>query len=85
MGYRGFFVELREEWSQFFTACNWRTFHPILIEVEDDRILGGVEATIVILGVGFRARWNYAETDEVKNMKAAVDAIDAALHGDPPQ
>lgn len=78
-GYRGFFAHPIEQWSQFFCACNWRTFNPILIEVEDDRIMGGVEATIILLGVGLRVRWNYAETEAVTDMKEQVEKIDRAL------
>lgn len=73
--YIGFFVDWIEEWSQFFVGCNWRTFHPIFIEVEDDRSMGGVEATVIVLGVGFRVRWNYRETPEVIGLREQVSLI----------
>jgi hypothetical protein len=75
MAYRGFFIDRIEEWSQFFEGCNWYTFHPIKIEIEDDRHLGGVEATFIILGLGFRVRWNYQETEEVQELLRRVEDI----------
>lgn len=79
--YKGFYIYWIEEWSQFFRPCNWYTFHPIQIEVEDERNMGGVEATIIILGLGFRVRWNYTETDFLKGIRKQVEEIraDAAL------
>jgi hypothetical protein len=73
--YTGWFVDWIEEWSQFFSDCNWYTFHPIQIEVEDDRIMGGVEATVIVLGIGVRVRWNYAKTEKVAQIIRAVDKI----------
>lgn len=60
-----------EEWSQFFSACNWYTFHPIMIELEDDRSLGGLEAIVIVLGVGFRVRYTY---DDAKLKELEADA-----------
>lgn len=71
-GYRGLFVEGIEEWSQFFTPCNWRTFHPVMLEAEDDTSMGGFEITTIILGLGFRIRWNYAETEQVQEINERV-------------
>lgn len=73
--YTGFHAYWIEQWSQFLGGCNWYTFHPIHIEFEDDRIMGGVEVTVIILGLGFRARWNYAETEQVSDIKASVKAV----------
>lgn len=75
--YRGAFIEWREEWSQFFTPCNWRTFHPAFIEFEDDRMMGAVECTIIILGLGFRLRWNYAITRQVADVQQSIKDIEA--------
>jgi len=80
--YTGFFIDWIEQWSQFFTACNWRTFHVAQFEIEDDRIMGGVEATIILFGVGFRARWNYERTDRVEEISKSVEAIRASLGDD---
>lgn len=76
-GYTGIFIDVIEEWSQFFSSCNWYTFRPILIEFEDDRILGGVEFTLVVLGLGFRVRWNYSETNESKEILERVKQLDS--------
>lgn len=77
--WRGFLFEFIEEWSQFFEPCNWYTFHPFMFEVEDDRHLGGVECTFIILGIGFRARWNHTETDDIKEIIRRKNEIDEGL------
>lgn len=48
-----------EEYSQFFTPCNWRTFRLALFELEDDAAMGIAELTVVVLGLGFRVAWVY--------------------------
>jgi len=67
--YTGIIWEWIEEWSQLVKNHNWYTFHPMMIEFEDDRHMGGVEATIIVMGLGFRVRWNYAETDDLHEIK----------------
>lgn len=52
-------IDPQEQWSQFFGRCNWYTFNPILIELEDERCMGGVEVTVIIMGLGLRVRWTY--------------------------
>jgi hypothetical protein len=53
------FIEPIFEWSQLGRGYNWRTFHPIQIEYEyDGNFAPGWEATIILLGVGFRLRAN---------------------------
>lgn len=79
--YTGWFIAWIEEWSQFLGGCNWYTFHPIMIELEDDRMMGGVEFTFIVLGLGFRFRWNYKRTEKVEEILAAVEDI-KAHHGD---
>ena len=66
-----------EEWSQFAGGCNWYTFTPIKLEFEDDRHMGGVEVTAILLGLGFCIRWNHTETDEVRKLRSMVDDITA--------
>jgi len=61
-----------QEWSQFWQRCNWYTFHPLMIEVEDDRALGAVEATVSILGLGFRVRLNFRETDMTRRLQDEI-------------
>jgi hypothetical protein len=73
--YRGIFFDWIEEWSQFFQQCNWRTFHFTQFEVEDDRSLGAIEATLILLGLGFRVRWNYKTTVFVAQLQQQVDDV----------
>ena len=74
-----FFANLIWQWNQLRPGFNWRTFHLVMFEVEDDRILGAVEATIVLLGVGFRVRWTYTRTEKMQDILDQVAEIDAAL------
>lgn len=76
MSYRGIYWTWIEEWSQFLRHDNWFTFRPIMVEVEDDRIMGGVEVTVIILGLGFRMRLNHTETAEVTEIKQQIADID---------
>jgi hypothetical protein len=48
------------EWEQLIGKWNWVTFHPIMIELENDKMSGGWEFTLILLGVGIRFRYNYA-------------------------
>ena len=75
-GYRGIYWHWIEEWSQFFQNCNWYTFHPLMIEYEDETNMGGVELTIIILGLGFRVRWNHTETEMVEEITQTVSRIE---------
>lgn len=73
--YVGWFVDWIEDWSQFFCPCNWRTFRVFFWELEDDRIMGGLETTFIILGLGLRLRWNYRITDEAAEIKSRIKSI----------
>ena len=68
--------EFHEDWSQFFHDCNWRTFDFIKFQVEDDRMFGAVEVSVKLLGVGFRFRLIYMETDEAKRIAAQIVGFD---------
>lgn len=46
-----------------------------MIEVEDDRMMGGIEATVIVLGLGVRVRWNYAVTEKVADIQEQVRRI----------
>lgn len=69
------FIEWIQEWSQMLGGCNWYTFHVCQIEFEWDKMMGGVEATVIIFGLGFRWRWNYEETDTMKEIKRRRDDV----------
>lgn len=75
MSYKGLYFYGIEEWSQFFSRCNWYTFHPIMFEIEDERSMGSIEATVIIIGLGFRVRWNYAQTEMVDDIIQKVSQI----------
>jgi hypothetical protein len=73
--YIGFFFDWIEDYSQLFGNNNWYNFRIMHIEPEWDRIFGGVELTFIVLGLGFRARWNYKETEDIKILKRRVKDI----------
>lgn len=74
--------EAWEEWSQIAGGCNWYTITPIHIEFEWDKMLGGIEAKVVILGVGMRVRWNYTMTEHMENILRRNAEIERANNGD---
>lgn len=55
--------EWRQDWRDVVHLprrdYNWYTFHPFLWELEWDRAAPGVEMTFMLLGLGFRVRWNF--------------------------
>lgn len=73
------FIEWIEEWSQFLGGCNWYTFHFCQIEFEDDRMMGAVEATFVIMGLGFRWRWNFRETETTQELQRRMEGVKEML------
>ena len=70
------FVELHEDWSQLFQRCNWYTFRFADVQFEWDKHMGGIEASVILLGLGFRWRWNFAETEATKRIGKAVQDIE---------
>lgn len=76
-GERNWLFEWIEEWAQFFRNDNWYTFHIFMWELEDDKIMGGVEMTFILLGLGFRWRWNHVETEAMAECKKAIKDIEA--------
>lgn len=72
-------VQFIEQWSQLFTRRNWYTFHLVMIEFEDDAHMGGVEATIIVLGLGLRVRWNHTETEEVIELKRRIEEVEESI------
>jgi hypothetical protein len=74
--YLGFHITWYEEWSQFFRNDNWYTFRPILIEFENDKIMGGLEVTVIILGLGVTVRYNHTITDDVSYIRNEIDNAD---------
>jgi hypothetical protein len=75
MGERPWIIDPIEEWSQLWTGCNWYNITPLALEFEWDKIFGAVEARFVLVGVGIRFRWTYAETEEAQNLKRRADRI----------
>ena len=69
------FLELVEQYSQFFEECNWYEYRIAHIELENDVMMGGVEITFIVLGLGFRLRWNHTETEAMKHCRDAVKEI----------
>lgn len=73
----GLFAEFINEWPDFGPNHNWRTFHPFMLEIEDDRIMGAFEFSLVILLIGFRVRWTYTETETMAGIKQSMADIKA--------
>jgi len=52
------FIHSINDWEQIFGHYNWYTFHFLHIYAENDIMVPGIEFEIVILGIGFRFRYN---------------------------
>lgn len=72
---RSWLVEFHEEWSQVFGGRNWYTVTPIKLEFEYDEAMGCVEATIILLGIGFRWCWSFTETEMSEQIKRDVERL----------
>lgn len=71
-------IEFCEDWSQFFDGpCNWYTFRFCLVEIENDVSMGGVEAMVILLGLGFRWRWNHTNTEQRSEIVRLISDINA--------
>jgi hypothetical protein len=42
------------------------------MEVEWDKMMGGIECSLVLLGFGIRVRWNYTETEATREVDRRV-------------
>lgn len=73
--YLGLHVTWLQQWTGLFGRNNWYDFDLVHLYVEWDRMLGGVELSAVLLGLGFTLRYNYAETEAWLDIKRrAADA-----------
>lgn len=54
------------EWAQLWSKCDWFSFHPASAELVLAPAVGRVELSLILAGVGFVVRWNYAETPLVR-------------------
>lgn len=68
-------VELIQERTDLLPPYNWATFHPIMIEFEDDIALGAFEATIIVMGLGLRIRWTHTRTDFADQIGRQIEEI----------
>ena len=59
------FIETQFQWNQFILKrlrkyrWNWVSFNFIDIYFENDIMIGGLEFIFILLGIGFRIRYNY--------------------------
>lgn len=69
------FMHLINEWEQIFGNWNWYTCTPIKFEFENEVMTGGWTLEIILLGIGFRLRWNYAfeESEAGKKIQEIKD------------
>lgn len=73
--YEGWYFHFIEHWSQFFVPCNWRNFTFFELTFEDDTVMGGIEMTFVVLGIGTRIRYNHTRTELVDEIATMMDDI----------
>lgn len=78
------FIEPRNDWDDVFAlfrrAHNWYNFRFAQIEFELDEVAPGFECTFILLGLGFRLRYN--RSWEGTELQAHLDeALQAAEEG----
>lgn len=72
---RTWWIDWVNEWASNIPPCNWYDFHFAHVYVEWDKIMGGVDVSFIILGLGFRWRWNYTVTEQAAELKDRVAEI----------
>lgn len=75
--YKRFIFSYIFEWSQLIGKWNWYTFTLIEINFEYEKMTEGLEFMCIILGLGFRIRFNLPASDVIfdKFEKEAKKAI----------
>ena len=72
---KSWFIEWTQQWSQFWEDCSWYDFDLVWIRFENDKLMGGLEATFIILGLGLRWRWNKVITPAMQECLDGVESI----------
>jgi len=70
-----FFMHFINEWSQLKGKWNWFSFTLIQIYFENEVMTGGYEFMFIILGLGFRIRYNYSNEWHKKYDKEIEEAL----------
>jgi len=78
-------IQWLQDWSEWFQkGYNWRNFHLIVMEYEDEVALGNREIVMYLLGFGFRIYWHYADTALHRRIKKDMEDLRAGkLEGRP--
>lgn len=64
------YIQLLQDWAEWFQRdYNWRNFHFIGLEYEDEFCMGNREFVLYLLGIGVRIYWIY---DDQAEMRAEV-------------
>lgn len=69
----------RNDYAQLFGKWNWYTFTFIQLRFENDYQLGGFEFDFTILGVGVYLRFNYKETEKLKELMKEAKELEDSL------
>lgn len=63
-----------QDWTEWFqSGMNWRNFHLIVLEYEDEICMGQREIVGYLLGLGFRLQWCYNE--KAKHLELVQDRM----------
>lgn len=68
-----FLIEFIQEWTDLWPPYNWATFHPIMIEFEDDHAMGAFEGTIIVMGLGLRLCWTHTRTEMAEHIERETE------------
>ena len=72
---KSWFIDWTNQWPQLWEDHNWYDCDLIWIRFENDKIMGGVEATFILFGLGFRWRWNHTRTEQMAECEDAIEEI----------
>lgn len=72
---KNWFIDWVQQWDQLWTDCNWYDCDLLWIRFENDKVMGGYEFTFIVLGLGFRWRWNHMMTDSRKDMEETIAGL----------
>lgn len=63
------FAHLQNDWVQLFGKYNWKTYRLADIQYENDGMVDGWEVSFVLLGIGFRVRYNNPDGELMKDFE----------------
>jgi len=71
-------IDFVNEWKQLLGGYNWIIIHPLMFRFEKDKMFGGMEVELYILGFGLRVYWTWNKKmseSKLKEYNRIVDEV----------